>query len=146
MKRHTQLVASILLASLLVGCSKHSPESSKLVEFAPDKNIKSVSAPIPAPAGRSSADVLPAGSIYFSNVGLLQVLTVYAKIADAKLLIEPRVQSLPVFVTLSNRQELTRAETVSLFEESLHKQAGLVFEHQDARHIAIRLDTNSVSK
>jgi hypothetical protein len=133
------------LGLLFCGCSKHSPDSPKLVEFAPDKSMQGVGTPVPAPAGRSSADA-PAGSIFFSGIGLSQVLTIYAKLTDAQLLIEPRVQSLPVSVTFSNRQDLTRAETVSLFEESLHKQAGLVFEHQDARHIAIRLEPNSVTK
>lgn len=133
------------LGLLLCGCSKRSPDSPTLVEFAPDKSMESVASPGPAPVGRSSAD-LPAGSIYFSGVGLSQVLTIYATLADAQLLIEPRVQSLHVSVTFSNRQDLTRAEALRLFEESLHEQAGLVFKYQDTRHISISVETNSVTK
>ena len=133
------------LGLLFCGCSKHSPDSTKLVRFAPDKSSQGVAAPVPAPAGRSSAEV-PAGSINLSGVGLSQALTIYAALADVQLLTEPQVQTLAVSVTFSNSQDLTKAETLRLFEESLHKQAGLVFEHQDARHIAVRLDTNSVTK
>lgn len=133
------------LGLLFCGCSKRSPDSPKLVEFAPDKSMEGVAPPGPAPVGRSSAD-LPAGSIYFSGVRLSQVLTIYATLADAQLLIEPRVQSLQASVTFSNRHDLSRAEALHLFEESLHNQAGLVFEHQDARHISISIETNSVTK
>jgi hypothetical protein len=100
--------------------------------------MEPVAKPVPGLAVGSSADV-PAGAIYFGGVRLSQVLSVYATLADAQLLIEPRVQSLPVSVTFSNRQDLTRAEALRLFEESLNEQAGLVFLHQDARHISISL-------
>lgn len=126
------------LCLLFCGCSKRSPDSPKLVEFSPDKTMEPVAKPVPGLAVGSSADV-PAGAIYFGGVRLSQVLSVYATLADAQLLIEPRVQSLPVSVTFSNRQDLTRAEALRLFEESLNEQAGLVFLHQDARHISISL-------
>jgi hypothetical protein len=145
MKNIAQIITFTVLASLLVGCSKHSLDSSQLVMFVPDKPSQVAVPPIPAPAGRSSADI-PADCIHLSGIELSQALSLYANLADAQLLIEPRLQSLHVSIAFNNLQDLTRIEGVRLFEEVLHKQAGLVFEHQDARHIAIRLETNSVTK
>jgi len=145
MKTRTSLIVLTLLASAFAGCSKHSPDSTALAPFTPEKPLQVAASPVPAPAGRSSADV-PTGSFQLSSVGISQALTLYAALADAQLLTEPRVQTLPVSIAYTNHQDLTRAEAIKSFEEALHQQAGLVFEHQDARHIAVRLDTNSVSK
>ena len=115
------------------------------MKFTPERQHISIEELGPLTPSRSNADV-PVGAIVFHNVGLSQVLNVYSVLTDAELLIDPRLQSLPVSITFSNRQDLTQVGAVSFFEEELHKQAGLVFEHQDARHIAIRLAPNSVTK
>jgi hypothetical protein len=95
--------------------------------------------PVPAPAGRSLADV-PAGSIDFINADLSQVLRVYEVLANAELLVEQGVQLPRALITFSNRQDLTRTEALRIFEGALREQAGLIVDHQDAKHIALRYD------
>jgi len=73
-------------------------------------------------------------------------LTIYAAVANAQLVIEPQIQSLPGTVTFSNRQDLARIDAVRLIEEALHTQAGLVFEHRDARKIIVRQGKVSESR
>jgi hypothetical protein len=141
MTTRTSLVALTFLGLAFAGCSK----SASLVPFTPEKSSQVAASPVPAPADRSPADV-PAGSIQLSGIGLSQALTLYAAMTDAQLLTEPRVQTLSVSIGFTNHQDLTRAESIKSFEEALHQQAGLVFEHQDARHISIRLATNSVTR
>jgi hypothetical protein len=138
MKTRTSLIALTFVGLAFAGCSKHSPDSTALVPFTPDKPSQIAASPVPAPADRSPAD-FPAGSIQLSSVGISQALTIYAALADAQLLTEPRVQTLSASIGFTNHQDLTKAEAIRSFEEALHQQAGLVFEHQDARHISIRL-------
>lgn len=95
--------------------------------------------PAPAPVGRSLADV-PAGSIDFINADLSQVLRVYEALAKAELLVEEGVQMPRALITFSNRQDMTRTEALRLFEGALREQAGLIVDHQDAKHIALRND------
>jgi hypothetical protein len=85
------------------------------------------------------ADV-PAGSIDFINADLSQVLRVYEALAKAELLVEEGVQMPRALITFSNRQDLTRTEALRLFEGALREQAGLIVDHQDAKHIALRND------
>ena len=135
-----------ILLSLLAGCSKHSHDSASLVKFTPPEHQHISIEELGPRTSSTSGTNLPAGVIVFRNSGLSQVLDVYAILANAQLMIDPRLQSLPTTVTFSNRQELTQAEAVSFMEQELHQQAGLVFEHQDVRHITIRSEADSAAK
>jgi hypothetical protein len=66
-------------------------------------------------------------------------LTVYAGFTGSEILIEPRIRSIPISFVYSNTQAVTRAEGIRLFEEALHQQAGLVFEHQASGRVVVRL-------
>jgi len=126
----------------MAGCSKRSPDADSLIPFTPEpQQALSAVSPVPAPAGRSTADV-PAGSIQF-NIQLSQALSIYAALADAELQIEPQIQSLPVIIAFTNHQDLTRAAAIRALEETFTKQAGLVFEHRDARNVAVRQEKRS---
>jgi hypothetical protein len=146
MKHQIAMPIFAFLVSLLASCSKQSHASASLVKFTPPEH-RQISLEELGPRTSSAPGTnLPAGAIVFRNTRLSQVLDVYSVLANAQLMIDPRLQSLPTTVTFSNHQELTQAEAVGFIEQELHEQAGLAFEHQDARHVAIRPGTDSAEK
>ena len=142
------VVTLVLVLGIFSNTQRSSPSNAiPLARFTPVPSslAAGTSSPTTMATERTYTN-LPAGSLAFSGIGLSEALTYYAVVADAKLEVDPRVLSIPGWITFSNREELTHSEAVRQFEEALHRQAGLVFEHYNARNVGISLETNSVAK
>lgn len=102
--------------------------------------------PFPA-AAQSSEETFRAGRFRCSNVGLGTILDNYAFLADAELVVDPRVRTLTATLTFENSQDMTRSELVRLFEQALRDQAGVVVKRLDTGRIEVKYDeTAKVSR
>jgi hypothetical protein len=119
-------IAGVICALLLMHERTH-----KLVKFAPEppQQVGGVAIPAPQPDGKIQRLTIASVS---------QALTIYAGFTGSEILIDPKIQSIPMSFVYSNTQAVSRTDGIRLFEEALHKQDGLVFEHQDSGHIVIR--------
>ena len=87
-------------------------------------------------------DVLPAGSVKFMGLPVVQALRIYADLSRTEMEVAPGVKELPVLITFENKTAMKRAELVQEFDAALLAQAGIVVKHPDNKHAVIRLRTS----
>jgi hypothetical protein len=127
MKR--QYIPLLVLTLAAAGCSRSPSDTQVPATTAIDTTDK---------ASQGQDAKVPAGAINFINADLQQVLGIYGSLAGAELVVGPGVRLPPALITVSNQQPLTRAEALSLIEGALRDRAGLVVEHQDAKHFTVK--------
>jgi hypothetical protein len=130
-KSHLIIIVAVAIAGIICALLLTYRSTHRLVKFTPEPPMLVGGVPVPAPKPDGKIQRLTISSIS-------QALTIYAGFTGSELLIDPKIQSTPMSFIYSNTQAVSRADGIRLFEEALHKQAGLVFEHQDSGRIVIR--------
>ena len=95
--------------------------------------------PNAAETAHSSDEMIPAGSIKFTAVGVAEILAVYAAIARANMDIDPAVKGLSVLISFENKEDITRSEAIALLDKALRDQAGIIATHPNTNRAVFRL-------